>query len=241
MAGHSKWSNIKHRKSAQDALKSKIFQKLSREITVAVAKGGNPSLNNSLRLAIAKAKSYSMPKTNIEKALAVGSKTKNLTNFKESIYHGTIQNGITVLIIGLSDNQVRLKANMQASFNKYGGTINKSGSIPFMFRRLGVLKMSIPKYDKEELSWWFLENEIEDFEFVDKNIEVKTKPNEILKIKEKLEQVYPGVEFEQVEVSFVAESKIKITDSEKLEKFKKFIEELENLSDIHEVFHNAVV
>lgn len=242
MAGHSKWANIKHRKSAQDAIKSKIFQKLSKEITVAVAKGGNnPALNNSLRLAITKAKSYSMPKSNIEKALSAGCGTKNLAEFKESIHYGTIQNGITILMVCLSDNQVRLKANMQAAFNKVGGTIGKSGTIPFMFKRIGVLRMSVSDYNKEELSLWLLENEIEDFEFVDQTLEVQTKPNEVLKVKERLENKYPLVKFEQVEVIFFTNSKVKITDSEKRVKFEKFIEELEDWKDIHEVFHNAEV
>lgn len=86
-----------------------------------------------------------------------------------------------------------------------------------------------------------LENEVEDFEFVDQTLEVQTKPNEVLKIKKRLESKYPLVKFERVEVIFFTNSKVKITDSEKRVKFEKFIEELEDCKDIHEVFHNAEV
>jgi YebC/PmpR family DNA-binding regulatory protein len=137
MAGHSKFKNIQFRKGAQDKKRSKLFSKLSRDITIA-AKGGipDPSTNARLRLAIANAKAESMPKDNIDRAIkkALGGDTDNLEEIR---YEGIGPGGVGVIVEVLTDNKNRAASNVRSAFSKYGGNLGTSGSVAFNFDRLG--------------------------------------------------------------------------------------------------------
>ena len=139
MAGHSQFKNIMHRKGRQDALKSKIFSKLAREITVAAKMGApDPDMNSRLRLAIQNAKAQSMPKDNIERAIKKASGIDS-ENYDEVRYEGYGPGGVAVIVEALTDNRNRTAANVRAAFTKSGGAMGETGSVSFMFDRVGEI------------------------------------------------------------------------------------------------------
>jgi YebC/PmpR family DNA-binding regulatory protein len=139
MAGHSQFKNIMHRKGRQDAVRSKIFSKLAREITVAAKQGlPDPAMNPRLRLAVQNAKAQSMPKDNIERAIkkAAGGDSEN---YEEIRYEGYGPGGVAVIVEALTDNRNRTASNVRAAFTKAGGAMGESGSVAFMFDRVGEI------------------------------------------------------------------------------------------------------
>jgi len=142
MAGHSKFKNIMHRKGAQDKKRANVFARLGREITIAVRMGGgaDPSMNPRLRLAIANAKSNSMPKDNIERAVRKGAGETDTDTYEEVRYEGYGPGGVAVIVDALTDNRNRTAAEVRAAFNKAGGSMGESGSVAFMFERMGEIR-----------------------------------------------------------------------------------------------------
>lgn len=242
MAGHSKWANIKHRKGAQDAIRAKLFAKFAKEIMVAAAKGG-PDLgsNAALRLAVSKAKAKSMPKANIENAIAKGAGTgkNDSSNFKEIIYSGNLRHGIILLVICLSDNYNRVSSDIQYLFKKANGTIGKSGSIPFNFERKGILELAIDKEEIEELEMVIMESGADDYEVDHENnyVTIYTNPSNFDEVKSKIESSgYSN--FETAEVTFISSDKIKL-EKDELEQFISTIEKFEDHDDVQNVYHNV--
>ena len=140
MAGHSKWANIQHRKGAQDKKRGKMFSKLSKEITVAAKMGGgDPDMNPRLRLAIANARGQSMPKNNIETAIQKGVGGGEGDNYEEIRYEGYGPGGVAVIVEVLTDNRNRAATDMRTLFSKNGGNLGETGSVGFMFDRMGEL------------------------------------------------------------------------------------------------------
>ncbi|MDK2819230.1 MAG: YebC/PmpR family DNA-binding transcriptional regulator [Mycoplasmataceae bacterium] len=239
MAGHSKWSNIKHRKGAQDALRSKIFAKFSKEIMVAAALGGSDiNSNPSLRLAINKAKAKSMPKANIEKAIEKGSGSGALgADYKEIIYSGNLKYGITLLVICLSNNYNRVSSEVQFLFKKANGAIGKAGSIPYNFERKGILEIELEAFNEEEVMMMAIEAGAIDVITEGTSIIIYTEPSMLNNVKDKLEK--SGInEFQTAEVTYVSSDKIKIP-KEDIEQFVSTLERFEDNEDIQEVFHNV--
>ena len=141
MAGHSQFKNIMHRKGRQDAIRSKMFSRLAKEITVAVKMGGgmaDPAFNPRLRLAIQNAKGQSMPKDNIQRAINKGSGAGG-EDYKEMRYEGYGPGGIAIIVEALTDNLNRSASNIRAAFSKYGGALGETGSVSFMFDRVGEI------------------------------------------------------------------------------------------------------
>jgi hypothetical protein len=139
MAGHSKWANIQHRKGRQDAARSKLFSKLSKEITVAARMGDpDPDKNPRLRLAVKEAKANSMPKDNIERAIkkATGGEADD---YEEIRYEGYGPNGVAIIVEAMTDNRNRTASNVRSTFGKYGGNLGETGSVGFMFDRMGQI------------------------------------------------------------------------------------------------------
>ena len=149
MAGHSKWANIQHRKGRQDAKRSKVFSKLSKEITVAAKMGApDPAFNPRLRLAIQAAKAQSMPKDNIDRAIKK-STAADEANFEEIRYEGFGPAGVGVIVEVLTDNRNRAASEIRASFSKNGGNMGETGSVAFMFDRVGAIEYPADKGDEE--------------------------------------------------------------------------------------------
>ena len=140
MAGHSKWANIQHRKGKQDAKRAKMFSKLGREITVAAKLGGgDPDMNPRLRLAVATAKAQSMPKDGIERAIQKGVGAGDGENYEQIRYEGYGVSGVAIIIEVLTDNRNRTAGELRSAFTKNGGNLGETGSVNFMFDRLGEI------------------------------------------------------------------------------------------------------
>jgi YebC/PmpR family DNA-binding regulatory protein len=139
MAGHSKWANIQHRKGRQDAVRAKLFSKLSKEITVAAKMGDpDPDKNPRLRLAVKEAKAASMPKDNIERAIKK-SLGGDAENYEEIRYEGYGPNGVAIIVEAMTDNRNRTASNVRSTFTKRGGNLGETGSVSFMFDRRGQI------------------------------------------------------------------------------------------------------
>ena len=139
MAGHSKWANIQHRKGRQDAARSKLFSKLSKEITVAAKMGDpDPDKNPRLRLAVKEAKANSMPKDNIDRAIKKAQGGEG-DNYEEIRYEGYGPGGIAIIVEALTDNRNRTASNIRSTFSKRGGNLGETGSVAFMFDRMGEI------------------------------------------------------------------------------------------------------
>ncbi|AJR12240.1 UPF0082 protein MCRO_0552 [Mesomycoplasma dispar] len=238
MAGHSKWANIKHRKGAQDAIKAKIFNKFSKEIMVAVAKGGSdPNSNPALRLIISKARAKSMPKSNIEKAIAKGEgSTNDGENFKEIIYSGTLAHGISVIVVILTDNTNRAISSLQALFRRANGQIGKQNSIPYLFEQKGYLEIEKANLNEDELMLFALENGADDFQSDEENFLIYCEPRKINELKSEIEKKY-NPNFSAVEISYFPDTWVEL-DQETTEKISNQIDNFLDDEDIQNVYHN---
>ncbi len=152
MAGHSKFANIKHRKGAQDKKRANLFTKLAKEIVVAAKMGQpDPDFNPRLRLAIANAKSNSMPKANIENAIKKATSAGEGEDYEEVRYEGYAPGGIALIIDTLTDNRNRTVSEVRSTITKANGNLGESGSVSFMFDRIGVFKYAIDKASADEM------------------------------------------------------------------------------------------
>lgn len=154
MAGHSKFSNIKHRKGAQDAKRGKIFTRLAKEIIVAIKSAGgsdDPNFNPALRAAIAAAKAKNMPNDRINSAIKRGAGTDEADNLTEIRYEGYASGGVAVIVDALTSNKNRAAADVRTIFNKRGGSLAESGSVVFMFNRIGYFEYPLETADAEEI------------------------------------------------------------------------------------------
>lgn len=236
MAGHSKWANIKHRKGAQDAARAKKFAKFSKEIMVAASIGG-PDLetNSSLRLAVGKAKAQSMPKKNIETAIAKATGSGNGEQFKEISYGGNVA-GVTFLIKYLASNENKVSAEIQHLFSKAGGSVTGASAVGYIFDMKGVLEIPASYGDEDTIMMQVLEAGAEDFEKSDDTYFAYTNPSSFSVIKAELES--QGItEFRTAEVKYLPNMEHKVPKA-KAEKILDFIDKLEDEDDIQDVYHN---
>ena len=167
MAGHSKWSDIRHRKGAQDAKRGKIFSKIIKEITVAVKTGG-PDIesNPRLRAAIQNGKSQNMPKDNIDRAIKKAS-GEGANDLIETTFEGYGPDGVAVFVECATDNNTRTVSNVRSYFNKYNGSLGKDGCLEFIFNRKGVFTLESEGLDEDDFSLEVIDAGAEDVEFED--------------------------------------------------------------------------
>jgi len=164
MAGHSKWANIQHRKGRQDKLRSKLFSKLAKEITVAAKMGDpDPDKNPRLRLAVKEAKSSSVPKDVIERAIKK-SQGGDAENYEEIRYEGYGPNGVAVIVEAMTDNRNRTASNVRSTFSKNGGNLGETGSVSFMFDRKGQVSYPASAGDADSVMMAAIEAGAEDVE-----------------------------------------------------------------------------
>ncbi|APX21378.1 MAG: YebC/PmpR family DNA-binding transcriptional regulator [Rhodobacteraceae bacterium] len=164
MAGHSKWANIQHRKGRQDAVRAKLFSKFSKEITVAAKMGDpDPDKNPRLRLAIKEAKSQSMPKDNIERAIKKATGGEG-DDYEEIRYEGYGPNGVAVIVEAMTDNRNRTASNVRSTFTKNGGNLGETGSVAFMFERKGEIVYPADAGDADDVMMAAIEAGAEDVE-----------------------------------------------------------------------------
>ncbi len=239
MAGHSKWANIQHRKGRQDAKRGKIFTRLIKEITVASRLGGSDiTANPRLRLAVDKAYANNMPKDTVERATKRGSGELEGVSYEEIRYEGYGIGGAAVIVDCMTDNRVRMVADVRHAFAKYGGNLGTEGSVAFLFRHCGQLLFA-PGASEEKVMEAALEAGAEDvIANDDGSIEVVTTPNDFLAAKDKLEK--SGLKAELAEVTMKPTAEIALT-GEDAAKMQKLMDALEVLDDVQEVYTSAVM
>ena len=237
MAGHSKWANIQHRKKAQDAKRGKLFTRLIKEIVVAARAGGSDlDANASLRTAVDKAKSQSVPKDAIERAVKRGAGELDGSDYEEIRYEGYGPAGVAFIVDCLSDNRNRTVADVRHAFSKAGGNLGQTGSVAYMFTSLGVLIYS-PEHDEDEVMEAALEAGAEDVIVDDDgSIEVLTAAEDYVAVKQAMNDA--GLEAEDSELTMRASANTELA-VEDAQKVLRLVDLLENSDDVQDVFYNA--
>ncbi len=236
MSGHSKWSTIKRKKGLIDDERSKIFQKLNKEIFVAAKSGDkDPENNPNLRMVIDKAKAENMPKDRIQAAIDKAHSSNNAENYEAIRYEGYASGGVAVMVDCLTDNKNRTASDVRSTFTKRGGNLGTDGSVSYLFDRKGIIVL--PKtYDEEILMNIAIENDAIDFIVNDDCYEIYTTYEDFIKMNTALEN-NSITEFIMNETRYIPQNTIKL-DEEKTEKVYSLIETLEDLDDVQNVYHN---
>ncbi|MBE6687373.1 MAG: YebC/PmpR family DNA-binding transcriptional regulator [Ruminococcaceae bacterium] len=237
MSGHSKWSNIKHKKEKSDAAKAKVFTKIGKEIAVAVKAGGpDPVSNSKLKELIAKAKSLNVPNDNIDRIIKKSSGA-DAVDYEEITYEGYGPNGIAVIVEATTDNRNRTGGNVRHFFDKYGGNLGQSGCVSFMFEDKGVIIVEKESgADEDKLMEDALEAGAEDFIADEEVFEIYTVPADLMAVKEDLEA--KGYVIASAEKDKIPSNYVTLTDEEDIKKMNLLLEHLEEDDDISEIYHN---
>ena len=237
MAGHSKWANIQHRKKAQDAKRGKLFTRLIKEIVVAAKAGGSDlDANASLRTAVDKAKSQSVPKDAIERAVKRGAGELDGSDYEEIRYEGYGPAGVAFIVDCLSDNRNRTVADVRHAFTKAGGNLGQTGSVAYMFTSLGVLIYS-PEHDEDEVMEAALDAGAEDVIVDDDgSIEVLTAAEDYVAVKQAMTDA--GLEPEDSDLTMRASTNAEL-ELEEAQKVLRLVDLLESSDDVQDVFYNA--
>jgi YebC/PmpR family DNA-binding regulatory protein len=236
MAGHSKWAGIKHKKAIVDARRGKLFTKLARAITVAAKEGGgDPDGNPALALAIQKAKDASMPKDNIERAIAKGTGAGTDADALETvIYEGYGPGGVAMLVEAVTDNRNRTGAEMRHLFSKHGGNLGEPGSVAYLFDKTGTILVDAERYSEDDLLP-AIEAGAQDIAIDDDVYEVLTDPADVGSVRQALEEA--GIEIQSSEIAQRPKSTVPL-DEEGARKVLKLIDALEDNDDVDNVHAN---
>lgn len=236
MAGHSKWANIKHRKAAQDAKKGKVFTRLIKEITVAAREGGgDPSGNPRLRTLLEKARLVNMPQENYTRAIKKGTGELPGVQYETQSYEGHGPAGIAIIIETLTDNKNRTAAEIRHAFSRGGGSLGANGSVSWLFNRLGMIKITKANHTEDEILEMLLDYDIKDINVGDDIIFVTCEIPSTDLVRKTLEE--NGLKVESAELEWVAKDSIEL-DDEPAEKAIEFLESLEELDDVQNVYTN---
>ena len=236
MAGHSHWAGIKHKKGKADKQRSKIFSKLSKEITVAAKLGDkNPDMNARLRSAIQSARSANMPKDNIERAIDKSNITED-SNFENLRYEGFGPNKTAVIVETLTDNKNRTASNIRTIFQKSGGGLGTQGSASHNFQQLGVIKINKDEIDDEDMLELAIESGANECFSHENFYEVHTANTEIYEVKNKLEKKIEN--FLSTEIEWVPLNTVNLSGENK-DNMIKFLETLDDDEDVQNIFTNA--
>jgi len=238
MAGHSHWAGIKHRKGRADSQRSKIFSKLSKEITVAAKLGSkDPNMNPRLRSAIQAAKTANMPKNNIERAIKKSEVNKNL-NYNSFTYEGFGPEKVAIIIEALTDNKNRTASNIRTVFQKFGGNLGETGVASHQFKQAGIIRIDKKKISDDDILELAISGGAEDCFSNGQYHEVITRKDDYYKVKLEIEKkikelISSGIEWLPI-------NKI-LLDKEKTKFVLNFLETLENDDDIQHVYANLEI
>jgi YebC/PmpR family DNA-binding regulatory protein len=237
VAGHSKWANIQHRKKAQDAKRGKLFTRLIKEVVVAARAGGSDlDANASLRSAVDKAKSQSVPKDAIERAVKRGAGELDGSDYEEIRYEGYGPAGVAVIVECLSDNRNRTVADVRHAFSKAGGNLGQTGSVAYLFASVGVLVYS-PEHDEDTIMEAALEAGAEDVIVADDDsIEVLTAAEDYVAVKQAMTDA--GLEPEDSDLTMRASANAEL-DLDDARKILRLVDLLETSDDVQDVYYNA--
>lgn len=240
MSGHSKWHNIRVKKGAADAKRGKVFTRHAKLIEIVAQKGGDPSMNPSLRVAIDNAKADSVPNANIERAIKKGSGELKGERMEEVVYAGYGPGNTALLIECLTDNKNRTLSNLKVALTKNGGSFAESSSVLWMFERKGVVsaqKTAGSKKPIEELELELIDFGAEDFEVDDDAVTVTTDMTNWTKVRDFLKQ--NGFEVQSAGLKYVPTQKAEIKDLTTAQKLMNLIDIVEEDDDVSEVHTNA--
>jgi YebC/PmpR family DNA-binding regulatory protein len=238
LSGHSKWSSIKHKKGAADAKRGKLFSKLARAIIVAAKEGGGDPANNlALQNAIEKAKSYSMPKDNIDRAIAKGTgEGSEGANFETVVYEGYGPEGVAVIVEAVTDNRNRTASDVRHLFTRHGGNLGATGAVAWQFERRGVVVVSTEGVDEESLFLAAADGGADDVEQDGDVFEVTSGPESLASVREAIEGA--GFTVDSAELSMVAKTTVAIEDEAKAKSVMRMIDALEENDDVQDVYAN---
>ncbi|KXB87237.1 YebC/PmpR family DNA-binding transcriptional regulator [Veillonella sp. DNF00869] len=239
MSGHSKWSNIKHRKGKNDALKAKITTKISREITVAVKAGGtDPTGNMRFKLALQKARENNIPKDNIQRAIDKGAGAGDANNYEEITYEGYGPGGAAILVEVMTDNRNRAAADVRHAFSKRGGNLGESGSVNWMFKRKGVFVIPQEGNDEETLTLLALDAGAEDIKVEDDVFVIYTLPDDYDAVEAALGEA--SIATDMAQITMVPDTNMELTGDDAVN-MQRVLDMLEDLDDVQDVYHNAIM
>jgi len=238
MAGHSHWAGIKHRKGRADKIRSKIFSKLSKEITVAAKLGSkDPDTNHRLRSAVQAARTANMPKDNIQRAISKSEGSKNL-NYSELMYEGFGPEKIAIIIEALTDNKNRTASNIRTIFQKFGGNLGESGVAAHQFKQMGVIRIDKKKFSDSEALDLAIDAGADDCFSNEVHHEIITKKDNFYKVKIEIEKKLE--DFISAGIEWLPMNKI-LLDNEKTKSVVNFLETLENDDDVQHVYANLEI
>jgi YebC/PmpR family DNA-binding regulatory protein len=237
VSGHSKWSSIKHKKGVADARRGQLFSKLSRAIIVAAREGGpDPAANLALQNAIEKARSYSMPKDNIERAIARGSGADtDAASFETVLYEGYGPGGVAVLVEALTDNRNRTAAEVRHIFAKSDGNLGESGAVAWLFERRGVLLVDA-EVDEDELTMAAADGGADDVTVDGSSFQVVAQPENLTEVRVAIEAA--GFSVQSAELTMVPKTTVELDDEAAARKVLRLIDSLEENDDVQEVYAN---
>jgi YebC/PmpR family DNA-binding regulatory protein len=236
MSGHSKWHNIRERKSKVDAVKGKVFTKVAREIIMAVRQGGpNPESNFRLRMALLKAKEVNMPKDNIERAIQKGSGQGGEDRYEEIVYEGYGPGGVAILMEIATDNRNRTAAELRSLFSRYGGNLGESGCVSWMFEKKGLLTFNASDVDEDALLSAALEAGADDLRNDGKVLELYTSPQSFEDVKKSLEA--KGFKPVSAEITMLPQTTVNV-NRQSASQLVKLLNALEDHDDVQKVYSN---
>ncbi|MCA9302910.1 MAG: YebC/PmpR family DNA-binding transcriptional regulator [Phycisphaerales bacterium] len=243
MAGHSKWSNIKHRKERQDQKKGKVWSKCSKAIMAAARSGGgDPDTNLSLRYAIDEAKYANMPKDTIKRAIEKGAGGTGGADFQEIIYEGYGPGGTAILVVSLTDNNTRTVSEVRTIFKKGGGSMGNAGTVAFMFQTKGQIILDANKYDEDTVMNAALEAGADDVQSPEGDADDKgvwtilTEVADFQSVKNAIEE--SGIEISEAEIARIPDNTVAVAGDD-VRKVMNLIDALEDDDDVQKVYTNA--
>ena len=237
MSGHSKWSNIKHKKEKTDAQKAKVFTKIGKEMAIAIRAGGaDPSVNGKLRDLISKAKSLNVPNDNIKRIIDKAS-SADATNYEEIVYEGYGPSGIAVIVTTATDNRNRTAGDVRHFFDKYGGNLGQTGCVSYMFTNTGIIIIENDgSVDEETLMEAALEAGATDFSASEEAFEISTEPSDLSAVRDALETA--GYTVLSAEEDKIPSTYVELTDEDDIKKMNLLIQNLEEHDDVQDIYHN---
>ncbi len=238
MSGHSKWSSIKHKKGVADARRGQLFSKLSRAIIVAAREGGpDPDGNIALANAIEKARENSMPKDNIERAIARGSGAGvDGQAYEQITYEGYAPGGVALLVEALTDNRNRTASEVRHVFTKHDGNLGTSGAVAWLFERKGVVLVSADSVDEDELTLAAAEGGADDVERDGSSFRVTCAPEDLAAVRAAIEEA--AIAVESAELTMVPKTTVAVEDESAAKKILRLMDALEDNDDVQDVYSN---
>ncbi len=236
MSGHSKWSNIKHKKEKTDAQKAKVFTKIGKEISMAVkAAGPDPASNSKLRDLIAKAKANNVPNDNIERTIKKAASADSET-YEAITYEGYGPSGVAVIVETATDNRNRTSADLRHYFDKFGGNLGTTGCVSYLFHAAGVIILESDK-GEDAVMEDALEAGAEDINVAEENsYEITTTPEDLSAVRDAL--AAKGYEILSAELDQIPANTVALTEEDAIIKMRRLLDALEDNEDVQEVYHN---